>query len=78
VGVVPPNAENKVQFSVTNVGTAMFDMTGPLTYQGTLGGMIFSGFFIDQSFSSTQGTVTGSGCNGTYKAELGGTCTPSA
>lgn len=78
VGVTPPNAANQVQFSITNVGTAMLPMTGALTYEGVIAGITLSGFFTDQSFSNTQGTASGGGCNGTYTAVLGGTCTPAS
>ena len=78
VGVTPPNGTNQVQFSITNVGTAMLPMTGALTYEGVIAGITLSGFFTDQSFSNTQGTAIGGGCNGTYTAVLGGTCTPAS
>ena len=76
IGVTPPNGSNQVQVSITNVGTGMLAMTGALTYQGTLAGITIAGFFIDQTFSNTQGTLSGSGCNGTFTAVIGGNCIP--
>jgi len=80
VTVVPPNAQNKVSFTISNVGTSLLDMTGALTYAGIVAGLNVAGFFMDVSFSATQGTVTGGPgpCNATYNAEVNGSCTPPA
>jgi len=77
-GLAPPNGDNQVAFSITNVGAGLLNMTGPLTYQGTVSGLTVSGFFTDQTYSSSQGTITGLGCNASYSATLGGVCTPAA
>ena len=76
--VSPPDADGNVQFDISNVGGELLNGTGPLSYAGTINGINVSGFFTDQSFSTTMGTVTGLGCNGTFTAVLGGTCTPLA
>jgi len=73
--ILPPSG-GTVQFSITNVGGAALGMTGALTYQGVVAGITVSGFFTDQSFTNTQGTLNGGGCNASFTAQVGGICIP--
>jgi len=74
VTVLPPNASNKVQFTITNLGTGMLDMTSKLGYSGDVSGFTVTGVF-NETFTGTQGTVS-SGCTTEFTATVGGTCTP--
>lgn len=73
ISVSPPNAQNKVNVSITNVGSNLLNVAG-LTYGGTVAGLNVNGFFTDSSFTTTQGNITGGGCNASYIATINGNC----
>lgn len=74
VTVLPPNASNQVQFTITTLGTGMLTMTSALGYSGIISGFTVTGVF-NETFTGTQGTVH-SGCDVSFVATVGGTCGP--